>query len=112
MHRGNIGERLAKDNLAVHRNDREDQRKALAVAVGPSGSNLGPECIIAFAGDMLGLEGGRFGVIAALVVRAMMKFLSCPYGSLPPSARPRGKGRASCPMSYTGERSEPARAGH
>jgi hypothetical protein len=44
------------------------------------------------------------------VVRAMMKFLSFRCGSLPPSERPREKGRASCSTRVSGRELE--RAGH
>ena len=51
-----LGERLAKDDLAADRDDREDQRKPLAVAVRPCGSDFGPETVVALVGDMPGLE--------------------------------------------------------
>ena len=38
-----LGKRFAKDDLTVHRDDREDQRQTFAVAVWPSGADFGPE---------------------------------------------------------------------
>ncbi len=56
-----FGQWFAKDDLAVHRDDGEDERKPFAVAVWPSGPDFGPETVIALVDDMPGLEGGRFG---------------------------------------------------
>jgi hypothetical protein len=55
-----LGKRLAKVDLPVHRNDREDQRKPLAVAVRPSGTNFRSEAVVALVGDLASLKGGRF----------------------------------------------------
>jgi hypothetical protein len=56
-----LGDWFAKDDLAVHRNDRQDQRETLAVAVGPCGSDFCPETVVAFVGDVPCLEGRGFG---------------------------------------------------
>ncbi len=61
-----LGKRLAKDDLPVHRHDREDQRKAFAVAVRPCGSYLGPETVVALVGDVVGLKGWGLGFVRRL----------------------------------------------
>jgi hypothetical protein len=95
---------LAKDDLAVHRDDREDQRKTLAVAVRPCGSDFGPEAFVTFVGDMPCLEGRRFGSGGCGAGCACHdEFLSFRFGSLPPSDRLHGKGRASCPTRVNAE---------
>jgi hypothetical protein len=49
-------------------------------------------------------KAGVLGSVLAVVdVRAMMKFLSFRFGSLPPSDRPHEKGRASCPTRVNAE---------
>ena len=65
-----LEERLAEDDLPVHRNDREYQRKPLAVAVGPCGSDFGPEAVFALVGDMPGLEGWGFGFVGCCALSA------------------------------------------
>jgi hypothetical protein len=97
---------LTKNNLAVDRDDREDQRKALAVAVGPCGSDFGAEAIVALVGDMPchAWKAGVLGsVVVAVEVRAMINFLSFRFGSLPPFDRPRETGRRSCPARVNAE---------
>jgi hypothetical protein len=58
--------------------------KTLAVTVGPSGSDFGPETIIAFAGHVPCLEGGR------------LEFVGCCIGSACHDEFPFGCGSARC----------------
>jgi hypothetical protein len=64
-----LGKRLAKDDLTVHRDGREDQRQSLAVAMRPCGPDFCPEAVVALFGDVPCLEGGRLGFGLVTVLR-------------------------------------------
>jgi len=59
---GFIVERRPQDDPAIDRHDLELERQALAVAVEPGGSDLGPEGFVAAIADMPGDEIRSFGL--------------------------------------------------
>ena len=106
-----LGERLAKDDLTVHRDHREDKRKPLAVAVRPCGSDLGPKTVIALVHDVVDLKGRGLGFVRGLGRCACHDEVPFVPVWLVATLRQTARNRAGV-MSYTGERREPARAGH
>ena len=63
---------------AIDRHDLQLQRQALAVAVEPCGSDLGPVGFLARVGDMPGEEVGCLGVVCGCgSIRGHDEFLSC-----------------------------------
>lgn len=70
--------RRAQDDPAIDRHHFQLKRKPLAIAVEPSGSDAGPETLVALVGDMPGEEVRRIGFLRGCVVAACHDdFLSC-----------------------------------